>query len=148
MVSIILTLQVTLSGGYINTPPTHIRIEFSEYLIARIQKMQQIINCDGYDTISEYNGEPQYLIKDNHGVYKKSAYTFEAEMLHVSATYFYWQSNIKFSDVSVRSNGVHYEDFNKILIVRKLPIIEMPKYINEKNPIIQHLAKIRLESND
>jgi hypothetical protein len=146
MVPIILTLQVITVGGHLATHPTHLRVVLSDYLIARLQRMQRIVKRNKFDLISEYNGEPQYLIKD--GIYKNYRYGIEAETINVKSTHFYWQGNLVQSDTSVKSSGFFFEDLNKILKIRNLPLTEMPKYINDKNNIIQYLAKIRMESND
>jgi len=149
MVPIILTLLVINQGGHLSNHPTHLRIEFSEYLLARIKKMQSIIKRNKLNLISEYNGEGQYRTwNPKQRIYTNSAYSYEAETLCVTATHFYWKANIKFTETSVRSNGVHFKDLNKIIKIRNLPIIEMPKYINDDNEIIRHLAKLRMEYND
>lgn len=148
MVPIILTLPV-VTWDLLNNPPTHLRVVLSEYLIARLQKMHRIIICNNFGLISEYNDEPQYLKKNSEsGVYRDSEFDIETETINVKSTHFYWQGNIKPLNTHVKSEGFFFDDLKNILKVRKLPIIEMPKYINDKNPIIQYLAKIRMESND
>jgi hypothetical protein len=111
--------------------------------------MQRIIKSNKFDLISEYNGEGQYQVwNPKQRRYTSSVYGYEAETLCVTPTHFYWKANVKFSDTSVKSSGIHFEDLNKIIKIRNLPIIEMPKYINDENEIIRHLAKLRMEYND
>jgi hypothetical protein len=145
---IILNIPVITLGGIINNPPTHICLTLSDFLLTRLQKMQRVIIRNKFDVISEYNGEPIYLIKNNKtGIYANSTYSYEAETIHVKSSHFYCTANISFTDTSVKSTGVFFKELNRIIKVLHLPVIEMPKYINDDNEVIRDIVKIRMASN-
>jgi hypothetical protein len=148
MIPIILTIPVIITGGIINNPPTHICLTLSDYLLTRLQKMQRIIIRNKFDVISEYNNSTVALIRDKKtGGYNNSTYRYEAETIHVKATHFYCTANIVYSDTSMKSSGVFFKELNRIIKVLHLPVIEMPKYINDGNEIIRDIVKIRMASN-
>lgn len=145
MLPITLIQEENIYDDHVNAFNT-IKIELTEESILWILKMSRIVEKLKVAEISDYFGASEYLYYDeDEDTYNESdEYHVECEMINIHKNSFTFNCLIKNTNISCESETLNIDDLKKYYDFAKLPLDEMPKYINDEDRVIKEHAKIRL----
>jgi len=145
MLPITLILEESIYDDYIDAFNT-VKVELTEESILWILKMSRIVEKLKVANISDYFGASEYLYHDEYeDTYNESdEYHVECEMINIRKNSFTFNCIIKNTNISCESETLNIDNLKKYYDFAKLPIEEMPKYINDEDRTIKEHAKKRL----
>jgi len=145
MLPITLIQEENIYDDHVNAFNT-IKIELTEESILWILKMSRIVEKLKVAKISDYFGASEYLYyNEDEETYEESdEYRVECEMIDIRDSNFTFRCRIKNTNIVCESETITIDDLKKYYDFAKLPLDEMPKYINDEDQVIKEHAKIRL----